>query len=60
MAIIIKRQDLEIKLFYTLYPIIRRLVHRDLKFVAEIGDMIYMTEKLESIVMTYLGGIWWM
>lgn len=50
----------EIKLLYALYPIIRKLVHRDLKSLAEIGDMIYITEKLEAIVMTYLGGIWWM
>lgn len=37
----------EIKLLHTLYPIIRRLVHRALKSLAETGDMIYMTEMLE-------------
>lgn len=48
MVIIIKKSGLaEIKLCYTLYPIIGRLVHRDLKSVAEIGGMIYMAETLE-------------
>lgn len=37
----------EIKLLYTLYPFIRRLVHRDVKSIAEICDMIYMTGMLE-------------
>lgn len=37
----------EIKLLYALYPIIRRLVHRGLKSVAEIGDVICMTEMLK-------------
>lgn len=37
----------EIKLLYTLYPIIRMLLHRDLKSIVEIGDVIYMSEMLE-------------